>query len=129
METIIAEATSNGLGNYMALANLTVVGALIIVFVVGAIWIITRGLPRGAERLDGILLRHENSLADSRREFLTALNTQTASRTDAAKAGHDAAMRIADNLHDLTEEVRRGHEQHSKQVPIVGMNHFPGPVW
>jgi hypothetical protein len=93
----------NGLSEYMDLANLTCVGAGIILLV----WIITRGVPNLIDRWENAEQRHEKAAAESRREFLTALDRQATARTEAAKSGHDAAMRLADNLHDLTEEVRR----------------------
>jgi hypothetical protein len=94
---------TNGLSEYMALANLTAVGAGIIIFVVLSLWIVMKGVPTLIDRED-----------TSRREFLkaldrclAALDRQAAARSEAAKSGHDAAFRLADNLQDLTAEVRR----------------------
>lgn len=102
--------TSNGLGEYMQLANMTVVGALILVIVVCSIFLVTKGVPKAIEKLsefvNGIMERNEAAQKESRNQFLTALAQDRQSRTESAKGGHDAAMRIADNIHDLTEEVR-----------------------
>ncbi len=106
---MLATDTSNGLAEYMALANLTAVGAGIIVFVLLSIWIVTKGIPALIDRWDNAQQRSEKAHAESRREFLEALQSQQAARSEAAKAGHDAAFRIADNLHDLTNELRSLH--------------------
>lgn len=99
----------NGLAQYMALANLTAVGAGILVFVVLAIWVVTKGIPALIDRWDNAQQRSEKAHAESRREFLDALQGQQTARSEAAKAGHDAAFRIADNLYDLTNELRTLH--------------------
>lgn len=103
-------ATSNGLGEYMQVANLTVVGALILVIVVCTIFLVTKGVPKAVEHLstfvNGILTRHEQSQKDARDQFIAALDRQATARQEASRTGHDAANRIADELHDLTEEVR-----------------------
>lgn len=102
--------TSNGLGEYMQIANLTVVGALILVIVICTIFLVTKGIPKAIDRLsdfvNGIMVRHESAQKESQNQFILALDRQAQARAESAKAGHDAAMRIADNLHDLTEEVR-----------------------
>jgi hypothetical protein len=99
--------TSNGLGEYMALANLTVVGALIIVFVVGFFWTITRGFPRAFTLVSELIHSGRENEATSRKQFIDALEVQAVTRAEAAKGGHEAASRIADNLDDLTRELRR----------------------
>jgi flagellar biosynthesis/type III secretory pathway M-ring protein FliF/YscJ len=106
MKEQLAE-TTNGLADYMALANLTAVGAGIVIFVVLSIWIVTNGIPSLIERWDKSQQRSDTANAESRREFITALNQQASARTESAKGGHDAALRIADNLDDLTKELRR----------------------
>jgi hypothetical protein len=99
--------TTNGLGDYMALANLTAVGAGIIIFVVLSVWIVMKGIPSLIERWDKSQQRSDAVNAESRREFVAALNQQAAARTESARGGHDAALRIADNLQALTNEIRR----------------------
>ena len=105
------QPTSNGLGEYMQLANLTVVGALILVIVVCTIFLVTKGIPKAIDRisefLNGIMVRHESAQKETQNQFIAALDRQAQARAESAKGGHDAAMRIADNLHDLTEEVRQ----------------------
>lgn len=109
--------SSNGLGEWMQLANLSVVGALILVIVVCTIFLVTKGIPKAvtmlAEFVDSILKRHEASQSEQRHQFISALDNQARSRAEAAKQGHDVASRIADNLADLTDEVRsaNGHPQ------------------
>lgn len=109
--------STNGLGEWMPLANLTVVGALILVIVVCTIFLVTKGIPKAvtmlAEFVDSILKRHEASQSEQLHQFIAALNNQARSRAEAAKQGHDVASRIADNLADLTDEVRsaNGHPQ------------------
>lgn len=101
-------ATSdNGLGNYMALANLTVVGALVLVFVVFSIWAITRGIPRVFSLFSEQLASHAASAETQRKDFLNALSGQTAARVAAASEGHAAALAIADSLKDVVESLDR----------------------
>ena len=104
------EPTTNGLGDYMQIANLTVVGALILVIVFCTIFLVTKGIPKAIDKLsefvNGIMDRNEKRQSDTQDQFIQALDRQAKARSESAKAGHDAAMRIADNLHDLTEEVR-----------------------
>ncbi len=111
------ESTGNGLGEYMQVANLTVVGALILVIVVCTIFLVTKGIPKAIEHassfVNGILSRHETTQRETRDAFIAALDRQAASRMESAKSGHDAANRIADELHDLTEEVRSLSVSHS----------------
>jgi len=111
MKGIAMNTTSNGLGEYMQIANMTVVGALILVIVICSIFLVTKGVPRAIEKLsefvNGIMERNEAAQKESRNQFIAALDRQAQARAESAKGGHDAAMRIADNLHDLTEEVRQ----------------------
>ena len=103
------DSPSNGLGQYMQIANLTVVGALILVIVVCTIFLVTKGIPRAitlvSEFVNRVMDRNEAAQTEARNQFIQALNDQARARAEAAKGGHDAAMRIADNLHDLTQEV------------------------
>lgn len=103
-------ATTNGLEHLMPIANLTVVGALILTIVICTIFIVTKGIPKLIDGLtrfvDGIMIRAEDRQKDTQDQFIAALDRQAQARSESAKSGHDAAMRIADNLHDLTEEVR-----------------------
>jgi hypothetical protein len=110
------EAT-NGLGSYMALANLTVVGALVLVFVVGFFWTITRGLPRAFTLVSELISSGRETEAASRKQFIDALEVQAKTRAEAAKAGHEAASRIADNLDDLTKELRRMLDSQGRSNP------------
>lgn len=105
---MFAEST-NGLGELMALANATAVGAGIIIFTVLSLWIVTKGIPKLIDRADAAQQRSDAANAESRREFLAALHGQTEARSESAKGGHEAAMQIANNLRDLTEEVRRAN--------------------
>lgn len=104
------DTTTNGLSHLMPLANLTVVGALIMTIVVCTIFAVTKGVPKAIDGLtkfvDGLMDRHEKRHTDTQNQFIAALDRQAQARAESAKGGHDAAMRIADNLHDLTEEVR-----------------------
>ena len=112
--------TSNGLGNWMAAANFTVVGALLVVFVGGFFWLMFHGLPRAFGLVSELIQSSQESQALARKEFIDALSAQQAGRLEAAKGGHDAAMRIADNVHELTVEVRRLNvNQHEKQSGAV----------
>jgi Sec-independent protein translocase protein TatA len=112
------DATTNGLGQYMQLANLTVVGALILVIVVCTVFLVTKGIPKAIEHLsafvNGIMDRNQQAQTDAQDKFIEALNRQAQARVESAKGGHDAAMRIADNLHDLTREV---HELRTGKPP------------
>lgn len=105
-----AEVT-NGLGEYVAIANLTAVGAMILIVVVGFVWTITRGLPRAFSLVSELIHTSRAAEAASRSEFFAALDRQTAARAEAAKSGHDAAMRLADNVYDLTHELRQQNEE------------------
>lgn len=104
------ESTTNGLSHLTPLANLTVVGALILVIVVCTIFIVTKGIPKAIDGLtafvDKLMERNDKRQTETQNQFIEALDRQAKARAESAKAGHDAAMRIADNLHDLTEEVR-----------------------
>ena len=102
-------ATTNGLGSYMAVANLTVVGALVLVFVFTVFWTLTRGLPRVIALLSAVFERHEVALSDSRADFLGALDKQTAARLSAAQGGHEAAGKVAKSLEDLSQAVTALH--------------------
>ena len=99
--------TSNGLGDWMAAANFTVVGALLVVFVGGAFWLAFHGLPRAFGLVSDLIHSSQVAADLARKEFIEALNAQAAGRMEAAKGGHDAAMRIADSVQELTGEVRR----------------------
>jgi len=116
--------SSNGLGEWMQLANLSVVGAMILTIVVCTIFLITKGIPKAvtmaAEFVASILDRHETSQKEQRQQFIAALDNQARSRAEAAKQGHDVASRIADNLADLTDEVREANG-HPKRRPNVSM--------
>lgn len=101
--------TTNGLAEYMALANLTAVGAFIMIFVVLSLWIVTKGIPKLIDRADAAQQRSDAANAESRREFLAALDRQQIARSEAATAGHDAAVQIATSLRELTDEVRRAN--------------------
>jgi hypothetical protein len=104
------EPTTNGLNHLMPIANLTVVGALILTIVVCTIFLVTKGIPKAIDGLttfvDKLMDRNEKRQSDTQSQFISALDRQAVARAETAKAGHDAAMRIADNLHDLTEEIR-----------------------
>jgi hypothetical protein len=117
--------SSNGLGEWMQLANLSVVGAMILTIVVCTIFLVTKGIPKAvtmlAEFVDSILKRHEASQSEQRQQFISALDNQARSRAEAAKQGHDVASRIADNLADLTDEVREanGHPKRRQNVAMI----------
>ena len=117
------QPTSNGLGEYMQLANLTVVGALILVIVVCTIFLVTKGIPKAVEHLssfvNSILDRNQAAQTEAQDKFIAALDRQASARVDSAKGGHDVAMRLADNLHDLTNELHglRSDVRNGKPVP------------
>lgn len=92
-------ATDNGLSFLAPLANLTAVGALIVVVV----WMVTRGFPRLLERSDA-------SHSAARGEFLAALDKQTDSRSLAAKSGHEVAARMELDLQAMAAELRRAND-------------------
>jgi Flp pilus assembly protein TadB len=104
------EPTTNGLSHLMPIANLTVVGALILTIVICTIFLVTKGIPKLIEGMtafvNALMERNEKRQTETQNQFIEALDRQARARSESAKAGHDAAMRIADNLHDLTEEVR-----------------------
>ena len=79
----------------------------IIIFTILSIWTVTKGIPKLIDRADAAQQRSDAANAESRREFLAALRGQTDARSEAAKGGHEAAMQIASNLRDLTDELRR----------------------
>ncbi len=119
------EPSSNGLGEWMQLANLSVVGAMIVTIVICTVFIITKGIPKGialaSEFVSEIMERHETSQSEQRCQFIAALENQAKSRAESAKQGHDVASRIADNLSDLTNEVRsaNGHPKNHRNFTVT----------
>ena len=99
--------TTNGLGDYVAIANLTAVGAMVLIFVVLSLWVVTKGIPAIIERWDQANQRSEKAQAESQRMFMEALRLQADGRLEAAKSGHEAALKIAESIEELTREVRR----------------------
>ena len=95
----------NGLGQFVAIGNLTAVAVMLALFA----WAIVKGIPAWLDRQDRNEERRDKAHVESRREFFSALDRHNESRTDSAKAGHEAAMRIADSLTNLANEVRGWH--------------------
>jgi hypothetical protein len=108
---------SNGLGDFMQVANLTVVGALVLVFVFGAFWLATKGIPRAFTLVADLVHSGRESEATIRKEFIDALKEQSASRMQAAAGGHEAATKIADNIQRLAEEIRRLADDRRRDPP------------
>lgn len=111
--------SSNGLGEWMQIANLSVVGAMMLCIVLCTLFIVFKGIPNGiklaSEFVNGIMSRHEESQTEQRSQFINALDNQARSRAEAAKQGHDVASRIADNLSELTDEVRTANGRPQKR--------------
>lgn len=110
-------ATDNGLSNLAPIANITAVGALIVM----VIWMVTRGFPRLLERSDGV---H----AASRGEFLAALDRQNESRSAAARSGHEVAARMELDLQAMAAELRRANDLRSQELRSVDTRRTASPM-
>lgn len=95
----------NGLGQFVAVANLTAVAVMLGLIV----WFVMKGLPQHLDRQDRNEERRDKAHVESRNAFFAELRQQTEARTEAAKAGHDAATKIAESLTSLANEVRGWH--------------------
>lgn len=106
-----AQNVTNGLQAYAPLANLTAVGAMIVLI----FWLICRALPKMLDRQDEREERREQANAAERAEFRRCLDRQAEVRDAAASSGHEAARAIAESLRELSREVRSVNAGHSKQ--------------
>ncbi|RTL03739.1 hypothetical protein EKK58_12320 [Candidatus Dependentiae bacterium] len=95
----------NGLGQFVAIGNLTAVAVMLLLIV----WVVVKAVPAYLDRQDRNEERRDKAHVESRNAFFAELSRQTEARTESAKAGHDAAMRIADSLTNLANEVRGWH--------------------
>lgn len=96
----------NGLGQFVAIGNLTAVAVMLLLIV----WVVMKGLPQWLDRQDRNEERRDKAHVESRNAFFAELARQTEARTESAKAGHDAATKIADSLMSLANEVRGWHQ-------------------
>lgn len=96
----------NGLGQFVAVANLTAVAVMLGLIV----WFVMKGLPAWLDRQDRNEERRDKAHVETRTAFFAELGRQTDARSEAAKSGHEAANAIADRIKDLANEVRGWHQ-------------------
>lgn len=95
----------NGLGQFVAIGNLTAVAVMLALFA----WAIVKGIPAWLDRQDRNEERRDKAHVEARREFFAELKQQTDARSESAKTGHDVAFKIAESLTALANEVRGWH--------------------
>jgi hypothetical protein len=99
------EEVTNGLSGMAPLANLTVVGALIVL----VIWMMTRSFPNLIDRHDQVLERKDKEVAAERSAFMDALACERKHRDEVRKEH-------LGTLHEISVSNQQVHREASAEM-------------